>query len=134
MNSLEIEKGTLQIYHNDKRLACLIEKYGQCRLKPHKNFFYALLKAIVSQQLSAKAADAIIKRFNDSFGAKPKPEQILNADTDHMRGLGVSFAKIKYMKDLSSKIISGEIEFKRFDSKPGEEIINTLTTVSGIGE
>lgn len=38
------------------------------------------------------------------------------------------------MKDLSSKIISGEIELKRFDNKSDEEIINTLTTVKGIGE
>ena len=67
MNSNQITKGIKHIYNNDVKIARIIDKAGKCELKPHNNYYYSLLKAIVGQQLSVKAAASINKRFFTSF-------------------------------------------------------------------
>ncbi|MFO7444814.1 MAG: DNA-3-methyladenine glycosylase [Ignavibacteriaceae bacterium] len=133
MNSEEIEKGIRQIYTKDKRLAPIIEVCGKCDLTPKRDYYHAILRAIIAQQLSTIVARVIIKRFMDFYNQKPLPERILNTPDEHLRNLGVSYAKIKYVKDLSNKIITGEVHFRGLNRKSDEDIIAEFTQVKGIG-
>ncbi len=133
MIAKEIQKGIAHLSRNDKCLSTLIKKIGKCNLQVHNNYFLALLESIICQQLSSKAADAIFKKFLIFFDNNPRPEKILNTDHSEIRKLGLSNSKVKYIKDLSEKIIKREINFRNIISKSDEEIISELTKVKGIG-
>ncbi len=133
MNSIERENGIIHIYNNDKRLAKIIDSSEPYALKPRKNYYLLLVRAIVGQQLSMIVAQIINGRFLDFFGGDPAPEKIAAASHEALRALGLSNAKVKYIKDLAEKIISGEVHFRGIGKKSDEEIIEELTKVKGIG-
>lgn len=118
---------------HDKVLSTLIKIIGTCNLQPHKKYFNLLLRSIVGQQLSVKAADSIYKKFYSLFNSDPTPEQIVKIEHTVLRSAGLSNAKVKYVKDLSQKIIDGEVNLKGLSTKPDSEIIAELTKVKGIG-
>ncbi len=133
MNSLEIENGISHIYINDKKLAAIIDKVGECKIKSRKDHYLSLLRSIIGQQLSVKVADVIEQRFMKFFKNKPSPEKIIKADVESLRALGMSYAKIKYVKDLSEKILNKEIHFRNLNKMTEDEIISEYTKVKGIG-
>jgi DNA-3-methyladenine glycosylase II len=133
MNSVEIENGIIHIYENDDRLAKVIDASEKCRLKPKKDYFNSLLKAIVQQQLSIAAASSIYSKFISYFHGKFDPREILLAPDTELRKLGLSNAKAKYVKDLSNKVLNGQLILKGISAKPDKEIIKELTVVKGIG-
>lgn len=134
MNSLEIENGMRYIYSIDYRLAKIIDNYGKCNLKPKKSYFIAILRAIIGQQLSVKAASSINYKFISFFDGNPVPEKIINEQDQVLRSLGLSNAKVRYVKDLCEKILNNEISLKRIAEKNDEEIIKELVKVKGIGK
>lgn len=133
MNSQEVQSGINHIYKNDKNLAKIIDLSGKCPLKPKKNHYLTLLGSIIGQQLSIKAAASIEKKFLDYFNSNPVPEKILSASDLELRSLGLSNAKVKYVKDLSQKIIDNEVSFKGISKMSNDEIITHFTKVKGIG-
>ena len=95
----------------------------------------ALLRSIVGQQLSTKAAATIYRRMLDLFdGHAPTPKQLLAVDPDKIRAAGLSRPKISYLRDLAEHVERGELELEHFDELPDEEVIEQLTAVKGIGE
>ncbi len=133
MNSIEIENGVSHIYNNDKRLATIIDATGGCDLKPKKDYYYALLRSIIGQQLSTVVADVIQERFFGYFNDKPLPEKIIFTSDKKLRDLGLSWAKVKYVKALSRNIIDKEIHFRGLNRLSDDEIIAEFTKVKGIG-
>jgi DNA-3-methyladenine glycosylase II len=133
MNFTEIENGINHIYNNDKYLAKIIKVCEPCLLTPQKDYFKMLLRSIIQQQLSIKSAAAIHGRFIKYFKGNLRPESIHSARHDILRGLGLSNAKVKYVKNLSEKILMNEISLKGLAKKSDEEIIELLTKVKGIG-
>lgn len=133
MNLTEIEKGIAHISSNDEKLSSIISVTEKCPLHPKRNYYRALLRSIVGQQLSVKAAAAINKKFLNYFNNKPDPEKILSTPNEILRNLGLSNAKTKYVKDLSQKILNNEIKLNGFCKKDDFEIISDLTQVKGIG-
>lgn len=133
MNSKEIENGISHICKNDPHLAAVIKQAGACTLRPRKDHYQYMMYSIIGQQLSLLAAAAIRKRFIDFCGGYPLPEIISSASHEQLRALGLSNAKVRYVKDLSDKVISGEVHFKGLSKKSDEEIIYEFTKVKGIG-
>ncbi|MEG8947862.1 DNA-3-methyladenine glycosylase family protein [Rosettibacter firmus] len=129
----EIEKAIQHLSKNDPVLSALIQKFGTYKIETHKKYFFDLLRAIIGQQLSMKAAASIEKKFMTFFKNKPTPELILETENTHLRALGLSNSKVIYIKDLSEKIITKRITLNRISEKSDEEIINELTQVKGIG-
>jgi DNA-3-methyladenine glycosylase II len=133
----ELKKAIAYLSGKDKKIAEIIKLVGPCRLKPHKKYFETLIDAIVSQQLSLRAAETIFNRFKLLFSengrAFPAPEQIIALDDAKLRACGLSNAKVKYVKDLSSKVLNGTIKIHKLESLTDEEIINELVQVKGIG-
>lgn len=95
--------------------------------------FYNLVRNIIYQQLSGKAADAIFTRFSQLIGGKVSPEQVIKVEDQALRNVGLSWAKAKYIKDLASKVISGEVVLTNIDALDNESVITQLTKVKGIG-
>ena len=95
----------------------------------------ALLRSIVGQQLSTKAASTIYGRMIDIFGGHaPTPKQLLAADPDEIRAAGMSRPKIAYLRDLAQHVEDGTLELDRLDELPDEEVSAQLTAIKGLGQ
>jgi DNA-3-methyladenine glycosylase II len=124
----------------DKVMAGLIAQIGPMSIekrrrgRPKGDAYGALLRAIVGQQLSVKAAATIFDRVLAIFGGKmPTAAELLDADEIELRGAGLSGRKVEYLKDLAARVESGELELERFDEMPDDEIVAELTAVRGLG-
>lgn len=94
----------------------------------------ALLRAIVGQQLSTKAARTIYGRVLELFdGSTPSPEQLLEVDEPALRACGLSGRKVEYVRDLATHVIDGELELDRLDTLADEEAIEEIVAVRGLG-
>jgi DNA-3-methyladenine glycosylase II len=124
----------------DEVMARLIGEHGalvRADLKRERpgDAYGALLRSIVGQQLSTKAAATIYGRMLDLFGGHaPTPKQLLAVDPDKIRAAGLSRPKISYLRDLAVHVQKGELELEHLDELPDEEVIEQLTAVKGIGE
>ena len=128
-----IGKAIKLLLKNDPVMIRIIKNNSICNLQPHRNFFNALTQTIIGQQLSIKSAEAIKKRFFSFFNNHPLPENILDIPDQKLRTLGLSIAKVRYIKDLSRKVIDKKIILQGLSKKSNDEIINELTRVTGIG-
>ena len=125
---------------SDKVMAGLIARIGPMSIerrrrgRPKGDAYGALLRAIVGQQLSVKAAATIFDRVLAIFGGRmPTAEELLAADEAELRGAGLSGRKVEYLKDLAARVESGELELDRFGELSDEEIVAELTAVRGLG-
>ena len=119
----------------DPIIGNLIDVFGGCRLVPHTDYYGELVSAIIGQQLSEKAGATIYKRFLTLFdGQLPTPEQIIITDTEAIRGIGCSYSKAGYMKDLAQHIVDGRLDLAHIATLPNETVIEQLVAVKGIGE
>lgn len=102
-------------------------------LKPGQ-YFVDLCETIVSQQLSGKAALTIWNRVLDLFPSRNiEPQSLLDMPDEKIKAAGTSWAKVKFMKDLAIRTLSGELKFHLFPRLNDEEIVKELVAVKGIG-
>src|SRR3954464_965259 len=111
----------------DPVLGRLVETYGPLDLVPEnrrgREHYAALVRAIVGQQLSVKAAASIFGRVEAMFGGRaPTPEQILAADTDELRSTGLSRAKVLYLRSLAEHVGDGSLELDSLEQLPDDEV------------
>ena len=117
----------------DDSLKNLLESCGHIDITLSTNYFEAIVRSIVGQQLSKKVADVIRKRVLELMGGVLIPEKIINMRDEEFRKIGVSYSKIGYIKNLSRAVISKELNLDNLDHKGNEEVINSLVAVKGIG-
>jgi DNA-3-methyladenine glycosylase II len=129
----ELEAAQKHLAANDPVMAGLIETFGTPDINPHGDHYKQLLGSIIGQQLSVKAAASIRGRVLDFFGGQPTPQQLIDADKEKLRGFGLSYAKVNYVKDLAQHIIDGRLDMKHVSSLPNDELIDQLVAVKGIG-
>jgi DNA-3-methyladenine glycosylase II len=124
----------------DPVMARLIEEHAtvvrrDLRRERPGDAYGALLRSIVSQQLSTTAASTIYGRMLDIFGGHaPTPRQLLAADPDEIRAAGMSRPKIAYLRDLAQHVEDGTLELDRLDELPDEEVSAQLTAIKGLGQ
>ena len=123
----------LHLRRADEALSRVIVRHGPCTLKPQKDYFAVLADAIVSQQISVKAAETIFRRLKEKMRGRVTPGQLLTLSADDLRNVGVSGQKSSYLRDLAEKWIDGTILPRRFSRMDDEAIIAMLTQVRGIG-
>jgi DNA-3-methyladenine glycosylase II len=137
-------KARTALAKSDPKMAALIERVGKIDLATRlrrrseerpADAYGALLRAIVGQQLSTKAARTIYLRVVDIFGGTtPSPEQLLEASEADLRGAGLSGRKVEYVRDLAAHVLSGELELERLDELDDERVIEELVAVRGLGQ
>ena len=113
----------------------LVGHYGPCAIRPHSRYFETLVKSIVSQQLSTRAAETIFTRFGQLYpgGRIPKAELLLSSTDEELRGVGLSFQKIGYIRDLAARVPAGRLRLSQLPRLSDDEVIAALTEVKGIG-
>ena len=125
------------LMRRDPRLAAVIKRVGRCELPDSRTHdpFAALVKVIMSQQLSGKAADTIFGRVV-ALGAPAgglTPVSVRALDAIALRGAGVSRPKITYLYDLADHVGDGRLDLHALDGHPDEEVIAKITAVKGLG-
>lgn len=131
----QLRQAEKHLAKGDKKLAPLIKSSGPCRIKPHTDYYAELVGSIVGQQLSTTAAATIWNRLLRLFGGKmPTPQQLIKIDDERLRDSGLSWAKVRYVKDLTQRVIDRRLDLEHIATMPNEQIIEQLTAVKGIGE
>jgi DNA-3-methyladenine glycosylase II len=117
----------------DERWAERIEKVGPCRLVARPDRFGTLVRAIIGQQISTKAAASIDQRLRDLAGDPHDPESLLRAGFDALRSVGLSGVKAQYVLNLAEAVHSKQVPVHEFDDWDDEAITVSLTSIKGVG-
>lgn len=129
------DAGIAHITTVDKELALTVQTVGPVTFQPHTDYYATLVDAIVGQQLSGQAADTIMGRVKAAYGGKtPSPTQILEAPDQSLRDLGLSWAKVSYLKDLALAVEEDRLHLSQLSERSDDEIIRELVAIKGIGE
>jgi DNA-3-methyladenine glycosylase II len=118
----------------DPHLRAIIDRIGPCRLEPHPDRFGALVRSIISQQISTKAAMSINQRLTTLGGEPHRPRRLIELGEASLRTVGLSSAKARYVLNLAEAVDSGQVPLDEIDDSWDEPtIVETLTSVKGIG-
>ncbi len=119
----------------DKYLRKVIVEFETTVLKKKGDYFSALVRSIIYQQLSGKAASSILNKFILLFPKKiPKETLVLKLKDEEFKSSGVSGQKMNYLRDLALKFTDGTIDSKKINKQSDEEVIEHLVAVKGIGK
>ena len=133
----ELGRARRALMRRDPVLRAIIRKHGACGIKAGReaDIFCGLVEAIVSQQLSTKAAATIYGRLRALMPASgpPTPEAILPLSDEALRGVGLSRQKVSYVRDLSQKVVDGSLRTDVIAGLSDEDVIVELTKIKGIG-
>ncbi len=123
------------LLRRDPVLATLIRQHGPCGLADtlHLDHFSALVRAIIFQQLSTKAASTIHARLIASVGGGVTADAVAAITEEQFRGAGVSRQKAMYLRDLCERIVSGDVRLDGVETMDDEAVVAALTRVKGIG-
>ena len=123
----------------DPVMAALVDRVGpldhDARRRGRPDDAYgSLVRTIVGQQLSTKAARTIYARLDALFGDRPPtPAELLAAEDEVLREVGLSRQKIGYLRDLAARVRSGELELHALQELTDEEVSREITAVKGLG-
>ncbi len=126
----------------DPVMAGLVERLGdqsiadrrRRRGRPPGDPYGALLRSVIGQQLSTRAAATIYGRVLELFGGDtPSPAQVLAADPATLRAAGLSGRKVEYLRDLARHVEDGELELDRLDELSDDDVIAEISAVRGLG-
>jgi DNA-3-methyladenine glycosylase II len=124
------------LMRRDPILAETIRRIGACGMASRllSDHLTTLVRAIVGQQLSSKAAATIFGRLRGLFPDGEITAAGLQAlDDATLRGVGLSSQKLTYLRDLSARIAEGRLRLDDLDELPDEQVIERLTVVKGFG-
>lgn len=133
-----MSREVVRVLRADPIMRRIVERVGPPRIARHRGRFEALVRAIVYQQLSGKAAGTIYRRVLLSVNGNgpkraPMPEEMLAAKPAVLRAAGLSRQKTAYLKDLSARVLDGRLPLARLGRMGDDEVIKRLTEVKGIG-
>jgi len=133
MMKWDIDSAYLHL-NKDKKLKKVIKATGLLEASHEKDLFTSLLSAIVSQQLSTKAASTIWNRFILLFPNEQATENaILKMDIEILRAVGLSYQKAGYLKNIASFSLEKSLEYKKLYRKSDEDLIEYLCEIKGVG-
>jgi len=131
---MNIDKGLKHLKQADKKMGRLIAEFEKPEFKKDLNYFEALVRAIVYQQLSGKAAATIYKRFKNLFikNKYPSPIMVMERSHEELRSVGLSNQKASYIHNIATAFHTGAIP-KDINTIGDKEVIECLTTIKGVG-
>jgi DNA-3-methyladenine glycosylase II len=124
----------------DPVISSLVARIGDLDLARRRrgrpdDAFGALVRSVVGQQLSTKAARTIYDRLATLFGGHvPSPAELLAADEEELRAAGLSGRKTEYLRDLALKVETGDLDLTSLHRLTDEEVANRLVSVRGLGQ
>src|SRR5262245_58289146 len=135
MDPIDYSRARRVLARRDPIIRDLMRRHGACRLAEAQKSdpFRALCHAIIAQQLSTKAAATIESRFAALFGGTPTPAAVAHASDEQLRAVGLSPQKLRYMRDLSTRVQDGSLTLHGLEALSDDDVIAALTSVKGIG-
>jgi len=117
----------------DEKMAQLISAAGHIYREINPDLYQALTDSIIGQQISTAAHVTIRKRVEDKFGVLT-PQKVMSLTDEELQSIGISFRKVGYIKDFTSKVISGEFDINALNDMTDDEVIKSLVTLKGVGK
>ncbi len=133
MNQSSINRALNQIAKNDAELALALKTYGYPKPRTAPAGFKTLVNTIISQQLSAKAADSIMQKVSACLD-EMTPECISRKRSSSLRKAGLSERKVSYIKGLAKAIQCGEFDPQKLHKMSDQDAIQSITHLHGFGE
>ena len=130
--SLKILNSFKKLIELDDDLKYIVNKYNLPVSRKEGNTFETLMRIIISQQISRKAAESIYQKLKNKKITSYR--NILKTDDNYLKDLGLSLRKIIYIKDLAININQNKINLKEFENLPSEDVYNSLIKIKGIGK
>ena len=132
---MDIEAG-LDFLKKDKNMKVLIKKFGRPDFNQGQDYFQSLLRSIVFQQISGKAAQTIYERLVSLIPKTSNlcPNEVLKLNKNEMKKAGLSFQKINYVKNLADYFENNSLQKKDVEEMTDEEISKELIQIKGIGQ
>ena len=130
--SLKILNSFKKLSELDDDLKYIINKYNLPDSRKESNTFETLMRIIIGQQISRKAAESIYQKLKEKKITTYK--NFLNTDDKYLKNLGLSFRKIIYIKDLAKNIYEKKINLNEFEKSSSEVVYNSLIKIKGIGK
>ena len=132
---LDLDAAMRHLSRAEPRLRPLIERHGRPRLRRTPNYFQSLVRSIIYQQLSGKAAATIYERFLQLFPTRrfPTHKAVRAIPLARLRSAGLSGQKAIYLHELAQKYLTGDIRPRRFRHMNDAEITAALTQLKGVG-
>ena len=125
----------LNALKRDANMQRLIDEFGHPDFKPKDDYFQSLMRSIVFQQLSGKAANTIYERLISLLPDKKiNPKEVLNLANEDMRQAGLSSQKSSYIKNLADFFINNSFNNNKVDKMSDEDISRQLIEIKGIGQ
>ena len=133
--SFDLEYSVRELKKNDPDLIKLFDSIEVNTLDPGNNYFKALTRSIIYQQLSGRAAKTIFSRFKSIYSNNqfPIPKQVLETDIETFRESGLSYNKSFYIKNIAQAFLDEPDVYDNLSKMNDKEIIGRLTKVKGIG-
>ena len=133
--SFDLEYSVRELKKNDPDLIKLFDSIEVNTLDPGNNYFKALTRSIIYQQLSGRAAKTIFSRFKSIYSNNqfPIPKQVLETDIETFRESGLSYNKSFYIKNIAQAFLDEPDVYDNLSKMNDKEIIDRLTKVKGIG-
>jgi DNA-3-methyladenine glycosylase II len=129
-----IQKALRHLRRRDAVMRTVISAVGPFTLAPDRDRFRMLVRSIISQQISGKAARSIRMRLENLVSpARMTPERLADLSFEELRAVGLSSQKASYLHDLSAKVTAGDVRLNRTGRMSDDEVIAELTQVKGIG-
>ena len=116
----------------DPKLAAVMDEVGPCTFEPaeHLAHFTAITRSIVFQQLSGKAASTIYGRFSALFDDDtPVAHKLIDLSDDQLRAVGLSRQKIGYLRDLATRVHTGDVPIDKLDELPDDEMFTKFVVI-----
>ena len=126
------EKETEYLKSKDEKMAQLIDKAGHIYREVNPDLFGAVIDSIIGQQISTAAHKKERKRIAEKFGILTK-EKISSLSDEELQSVGLSWRKVGYIRDITGKITSGELDTDALQKMDDERVIKELVKLKGVG-
>ena len=125
-------KALNDLKRKDKILAKIITNNQKEQLTIRDRYFISLIRAIIGQQISVKAAQSIWVKFKKKYKTI-SPKKLSKENIRNLRKLGLSKQKASYVKNISNFFLLNKVKIKNWKNLSDDKIINELTSIKGIG-
>lgn len=128
-----LRKGARLLARRDPVLRPLVKSYGIPTFRPHADYFDTLVDSVISQQISGRAAESILRKLREALGGFFDPNVMMAAPDELIRSAGVSPQKLGYLRSLALHVADRRLDLDHLPSLSDQEIIQELTAIKGIG-
>ncbi len=129
----DLAKGIRTLSRRDPVIRGLVKAHRAPDFRPHDDYYPQLVRSIIYQQITGKAAESILRKFSEAVRGEFTPEVIAAVPDELLRGAGISPQKLSYLRSLTGHVLDRRLDLATIAMQPDDRVITDLTAVKGIG-